>query len=47
MGRDPVAYYSYEVGHVLHLGPDELGEVTPADLMGALAVFDHLYRNGG
>ena len=44
VGRDPAAYYSFEIGHVLHLRPDELGEVTPADLMGALSVFDALYR---
>lgn len=45
VGRDPAAYYSFEVGHILHLAPDQLGEVTPADLMGAANVFDALYRN--
>ena len=44
-GRDPAAYWSYEIGHVLHLAPDQLSEVTPADLMGAATVFDALYRN--
>lgn len=45
IGRDPAAYWSYEIGHILHLSPDQLGEVTPGDLIGALAVFDALYRN--
>ena len=44
VGRDPAAYWSYEIGHILHLSPDYLGEVTPADLMGAIHVFDALYR---
>lgn len=47
VGRDPAAYYCYEVGHILHLSADELGEVTPSDLMGALNLFDVLYRNEG
>ena len=47
VGRDPAAYWSYEIGHILHLSPDELSEVTPADLVGALSVFDTLYRNEG
>jgi hypothetical protein len=47
VGRDPVSYWDYEVGHILHLGPDEVSEVTPADLMGAVAVFDALYRTDG
>jgi hypothetical protein len=39
-------YWSYEIAHVMHLKPDDVGEATPADLMGALAVFDSLYRDG-
>jgi hypothetical protein len=44
--REPVAYYCYELGHILHLSPEELGEVTYGDMLGALAVFDALYRVG-
>jgi hypothetical protein len=47
VGRDPAAYWSYEIGHVMHLSPDQLGEVTPSDLVGALNLFDVLYRNEG
>jgi hypothetical protein len=44
IGGDPLNYWSYEIAHILHLPPDIVGEATPADLMGALAVFDSLYR---
>ena len=44
LGRDPVVYYCYELGHILSLPPDLIGEITPADMLGALAVFDSLYR---
>ena len=47
VGRDPVAYWSYEIGHVLSLSPDQLSEVTYADLVGAMNVFDALYRGDG
>jgi hypothetical protein len=40
-------YWSYEIAHILHMAPDQIGEATPADLVGALAVFDALYRNDG
>ena len=47
IGRDPAAYYSYEVGHILGVPPDQVGELTPGDLLGALVLFDHKYRAGG
>lgn len=46
VGRDPVAYYTYEVGHILGLGPTQLGDITPGDLVGAVNLFDHKYRDG-
>jgi hypothetical protein len=39
-------YWSYEIAHILHIGPDMVGEATPADLMGALSLFDVKYRTG-
>lgn len=47
LGREPSSYYQLEVGHVLHLSPDDLGEVTPATLVEALHMFDALYRSNG
>jgi hypothetical protein len=47
IGGDPLNYWSYEIAHILHMAPDQIGEATPADLVGALAVFDALYRNDG
>lgn len=44
VGRDPAAYYCLEVGHILHVTPDQVGEVSPSDLMGAVRMFDALYR---
>ena len=44
VGRPPITYYGYEVGHILGLGPDQMGKLTPADLLGAAMLFDHLYR---
>jgi hypothetical protein len=46
VGRRPASYWSYEIGHILHVGPKEIGYVTPGDLMGAMDLFDHQYRNG-
>ena len=46
IGRDPAGLYSYEVGHVLGVLPDDVGELTPADLMGAMNLFDVKYRDG-
>jgi hypothetical protein len=46
LGRDPIVYYCYELGHILSLRPDEMGEITPADMLGALDVFDSLYKPG-
>lgn len=44
---DPVGYYSYEIGHIVHVTPADVGELTPNDLLGALNLFDVLYRNEG
>jgi hypothetical protein len=44
---DPRTYWTYEVGHIAHVGPDEVGYMTPADLLGAGDLFDALYRVGG
>lgn len=46
VGRDPVSYYTYEVGHILGLGPLEMGKLTPGDLVGAARLFDAKYTNG-
>jgi hypothetical protein len=45
VGRDPISYYSYEIGYILHLGPEQMTELTPADLMGAMALFNVLHRD--
>ena len=47
VGRDPVAYYGYEVGHILSLAPTQMGDLTPGDLLGAAVLFDHRYRDDG
>jgi hypothetical protein len=39
-------YWSYEIGHILHGRPEDVGEYTPSDLMGALSLFDLKYRAG-
>ena len=46
IGADPVGFYSMEVGHILHVLPDQVGELTPADILGALMMFDAQYRDG-
>jgi hypothetical protein len=46
IGRDPAGFYSFEIGHILHVLPDEVGELTPADILGALMMFDSQYREG-
>ena len=46
IGADPVALYSFELGHILHVLPDQVGELTPADILGALMMFDSQYRDG-
>lgn len=46
IGADPVGMYRYEVGHVLHVLPGDVGEIAPTDLMGALQLFNHLHRRG-
>jgi hypothetical protein len=43
-GRRPCEYWSYEIGHILHLAPSELGGVRRSDLMGAVDLFDAKYR---
>lgn len=43
IGADPASYYRYEVGHILHITPDQIGELTPRDLVGAM----RLYRGDG
>jgi hypothetical protein len=35
------------VAHITHITPDEVGELTPGELIGALDLFDHLYRANG
>lgn len=47
VGRDPAAYYSFEIGDVLSVTPDTMSELTPADLMGAMSVFNAKYRGNG
>ena len=42
--REPAAYYNYEVGHILGVAPDAVGELSPSDLMGASNLFAHKYR---
>lgn len=32
-----------KIGHILHLRPADLGDLTPYDLMGAVDLFDALY----
>lgn len=44
VGRDPAGYYTFEVGHILHVTPDQIGELSPGDLLGAARLFDALYR---
>ena len=46
VGRDPVGFYSFELGHILHVAPGEVGELTPANILGALMMFDAQYRDG-
>jgi hypothetical protein len=41
-----VTYYQFEVGHILHVQPDEVGELTPAELLGATVMFEGLYQRG-
>ena len=45
VGSDPVGFYRFEVGHVLHVTPEQVGELTPADLMAAVTFFDAMYRS--
>lgn len=47
VGMNPRAYYCFEVGHILHVLPNEVGYLTPGDLLAALNLFDVLYRNEG
>jgi hypothetical protein len=44
VGSDPAGFYSFEIGHVLHVTPDDLAELTPSDLLAALHFFDAMYR---
>lgn len=44
-GSDPAGFYRFEVGHVLHVTPDDLSELTPFDLMAAMRFFDAMYRS--
>ena len=46
IGRNPVGFYSMELGHILHVTPDQVGQLTPADILGALHMFDAQYRDG-
>lgn len=46
VGRDPVGMYTYEVGHILSVTPEEMGELTPSAMLGAMWLFNHLYRAG-
>lgn len=41
-----MTYYTYELGHIAHVLPDHVGELTPGDMLGAVQLFDFLYRRG-
>lgn len=43
IGADPVSFYSYRIGHTLHVTPEQTGELTPGDILGGLMVFDAMY----
>lgn len=41
-----MAYYCLEVGHILPgVTPENIGEVSPSDLLGATLLYDAKYRN--
>jgi hypothetical protein len=44
VGSDPVCFYGFELGHILKILPEDVGELTPSDIMGAYAMFEALYR---
>lgn len=44
MGRRPESYWDVEIAHVTHLVADDVGEMTPSDLMTAADLFDAKYR---
>lgn len=44
VGSDPAGFYCLEVGHTLGISPDDVGEVTPSVLLGAVTLFDAKYR---
>lgn len=46
IGRDPATYYSVEIGHMLRIAPDGMGELTPGQIMDAVWLFDKVYRDG-
>ena len=41
-----MTYYRMELGHILHVLPDDVGELTPGEMVEAQLMFDSLYRNG-
>lgn len=45
IGDDPATLYRFEIGHVLHVKPEDIGEIPPHDLMAALHFFDAMYRS--
>jgi hypothetical protein len=46
VGGDPAGFYCFELGNICHVLPADVGELTPADMVGALNMFDALYRAG-
>jgi hypothetical protein len=45
VGADPVSFYGFQLGHILHVLPEDVGELTPSDILGAYSMFDALYMN--
>lgn len=41
-----MSYYSFRIGHVLHVSPEQMWELTPSDMVGALAIFEAMYPSG-
>lgn len=41
-----MTYYRIEIGHILHVPPDGVGELTPGEMVEAQHLFERLYQYG-